>query len=238
MRTEAEIIYTIHDIVRAGEANADDPINERLMRQFLSIHRGRTLSQAYKKGAHLPDEIFQAIGILPFTFLNGAWTSSTIPKLIKFDSGRFGIMINKDGYVISVLNSEEFINAKNHKYNKLQPRLLLLNNKFNLDLGMEQECDNGLDDHTYSNLNTTVRKLKSEAATGTINLFAQAVLVNPDDEPGYDFTSSPYPMPDELIENLINSVNAREFNLFLRMKSDETGDNRHNIAEQHTREEL
>jgi len=66
----------------------------------------------------------------------------------------------------------------------------------------------------------------------------QAVLVDPDDGSGYNFTKSPYPMPDELIEDLINSVNAREFNLFLRTASDETTNMRNDAKQQNDSPEL
>ena len=66
----------------------------------------------------------------------------------------------------------------------------------------------------------------------------QAVLVDPDDGLGYNFTKSPYPMPDELIEDLINSVNAREFNLFLRTASDETTNMRNDAKQQNDSPEL
>ena len=238
MKTELEIIYTIWDIVRGGETNSDDPLNERLMRQFISIHRGRMLNEAYKKGALVGDECFQSLGVINFTTTNNINTSSNLPKIIRFTNGYYGMMFNKDGYVISVLNSEEFENAKYNKYNKYQPKLKFLNNKLTFNIGMEQDCEQFIDSTYNSSLNVTVRALKAEEASNTLKITGQAILVNPDDEVGYDFTSSPYPMPDELIENLINSVNAREFNLFLQVKSDETGDQRFNVAEKNTREEI
>jgi hypothetical protein len=45
-------------------------------------------------------------------------------------------------------------------------------------------------------------------------------------------------MPDELIEDLINSVNAREFNLFLRTASDETTNMRNDAKQQNDSPEL
>jgi hypothetical protein len=238
MTTELELIYTIWDIVRAGQINSDDPINERLMRSFLKIHRGKHLEQYYKKGKQIPDECFQSLGTISFTSIGDVLISNTLPKIIRFEKGRYGIMLDKDGFVISVFNSEEYTNAQFDRYNKFQPRVKFINNKLTLNIGLEQDCNQLLDNHTNSMLNITVRKLKSEKTQNSVTLTGNAVLVNPDNETGYDFTLSPYPLSDELIESLINSVNAREFNLFLRMRSDETGDIRHNIAEQHTREEL
>lgn len=237
MTTEEQLIYTIWDIVRGGEINADDPINERLLRAFLRIHRGRHLEQYYRKGSMIPDEAFQDLGTINFTLdSNSQLVSDALPKIIRFRD-RFGIMLFKDNFTIPVMTSQEFDNASKNPFNKFQPRTKFVGNKLVFDIGDEQICTE-LEDYINSELNLTVRKLKTEYNQQNVSISGRAVLVDPDDESGYDFASSQYPMPDELIENLINSVNAREFNFFLRTKSDETGDIRHNVAEQHTREEL
>lgn len=237
MTTELEIIYTIWDIVRAGEVNQDDPLNERLMRQFLSIHRGKLLNQTYLKGERVPDECFQDLGAIGLTFVNSEWQTASLPKIIRFDKGRHGIMVSKNGMPISVMNSEEFYNSQFDRYNKKHPRAKFINNILTLELGQEDNCHTHLDDHSNTSFNAIVRILQEESIQNTLNVNVQGVLVNTDDEPGYNFESSPYPMPDELIESLVNSVNAREFNLFLRTKADEVGDRRQNTAEFNTREQ-
>lgn len=232
MKTELEIIHTIWDIVRAGSVNEDDPINERLLRSFLSIHRGKKLDDFYAKGFDLPEELFQNIGDVRFTLNdNKQWESGLVPKTIKLNN--FGFMVDKDGYPIQVVGSEEFRTCRKHPYNKYQPKVNLLNNRFYLYQGLKMP---DVEDE-LSELNTTVEALDKESILGTIILNCQAVLVNPDDEPGYDFTESPYPCPDQIIEHLINSVNAREFQFFLNTRSDETGDARDNTSSFNTREE-
>lgn len=235
MRTEEEVISTLHDIVRSGEANQDDPINERLLRSFLRIHRGKHLSRAFRNGEQLPDEVFQNLGMISFFLENGNYVSAVLPKIIRFPQN-FGFVAEKDDYTISVVESGEFKNSINDRFNKYHPKLKFINRKLFLYLGLEQSCD--LEDVSATPLNRAVRKFLLETQSNTVNINLRAVLVDPDDEAGYDFTVDPYPMPDELIEDLMNSVTARDFNLFLRTKSDETGDKRHNVAEQNTREEL
>ncbi len=237
MKTEQEIIYTIWDVVRGGEFNQDDNINERLMRSFLSIHRGKSLDVFTKKGTLIPDECFQDLGSITFTLNpNGEYVSLVMPKIIRFRHNQ-GLMMSKGDYTISIMNSEEYHNAPKDKFNKFQPKLKFINRILTFDLGQEQIC-NQIEDLTTTLLNTTVRNLKEEANQSILSINGMGVLVNPDDEPAYDWLSSPYPMPDELVENLINSITTREFGIFLRMKSDETGDIRSNVAEYNTREEL
>ena len=141
------------------------------------------------------------------------------------------------GYVVSVLRSEEWRNARKDRFNKHHPLIKLMNNKMVMSKGMLQ-VNQGLDDHAGSLLNTVVNKLALIVENETVAVDIQAVLVNPDDEPGYDFTTSPYPYPDELTEDLMTSVNAREFNLFLQTRSDETGDMRNNATPENTRQEF
>lgn len=236
MTSELELIHTIWDTVTGGESNADSNINERLMRQYISSHRGKSLDVTYKKGLMIPDECFQSLGVVEFTLDNGEYKSSSIPKIIRFKNNE-GIMLNKNALLIPVLNSEEYINSKKDKFNKFHPKVKFINNVFTLFLGIEQNCSQ-IEDLSNSTLNFNVRQLLNEAKQGTVRIEASAVLVRTDDGENYDWKKDPYPMPDELIENLINSVNARDFNIFLQMKSDETGDLRSNVAEHNTREEL
>lgn len=236
MTTERDLIYTIWEIIRAGLPNQDDSINERLMRQFLTIHRGKSLSTAYNKGATIDEECFQNIGDLKFNFVDDKYISTELDKVIRFPYS-YGLMFDKDGFTIPILNSLEFHNSQKDRFNKFTPKLKLIGRKLELYLGKEIES-NQIEDLSNSDLNITVKKLANEAKFGSIELNGFAIFVNPDSEPDYDWTSTPYPMPDVLIENLINSVNAREFNIFLKMKSDETGDLRNNMSEYGTREEL
>lgn len=224
MTSELELIYTIHNIVRGGEYNADDAIQERLMRQFISIHRGKLLNQAYKKGDQIPDEVFQSLGTITFSKnTSGEFVSTLMKKIIRFEKGNYGLRAYKDGFPLPVLNEEEYRNSVKDKFNKYHPKLKFINNRLYLNLGLEQNCYQ-FEDQSNTSLNTVVRKLKQEEATSSVKIDLMAVLVNLDDDVNYNWLSSPYPLPDELIESMINSVNAREFNLFLRMKSDETGD--------------
>jgi hypothetical protein len=236
MKTEADIIYLIHEKIRAGEINADDTINERLMRGFLSEHRGKIIEKNFNRGEIITDEMYQDLGEITFSHAENELISSIMPKIIRLKNN-FGIRAWIDDYSIAIVDSGEYKNSKKDKFNKYHPMMKFVNDKLYLSYGQEQSCSFG-EDVTNSALNRAVRKLRQEITEGDVKLNVSAVLVNPDDQTGYDFTSSYYPLSDELIQDLINSVSARDFNIFLKTKADETADMRSNVAEYNTREEL
>ena len=236
MKTEEHIIHTIWDTLRAGMKNQDDSINERLMRAFLSAHRGRHLNQYYVNARQLSDEVFQNIDDIAFTNQNNEWKSSIVPGVIRFKEN-FGFMAEKNDYQVSVIGSESWKNNQKTRYGKFHPSIKYIGGQMTLYLGQEQtNCS--LEDHSNSELNVAVRKIQQESIAGTIYIPMQCVLIDTDDDPNYDFTKDPYPYPNEDLDNLINSVNARDFNIFLKTKSDEIGDGRDNPGQHQNAQEL
>lgn len=230
MKTEAEIIYTLHDIVRGAQINADDPINERLMRQFLRLHRGKILNAYYKRAQLIPDECFQNLGLIEFQPENGLFVSQVLPKTIRFKN-HTGLMFFKDGFPISILNSEEFDLSIKNKFNKHHPRAKYIDNKLYLNIGQLVQC-NQINNDPNSSLNAAVSKFLQEIKNQFVVANGMAVLVNTDDEIGYDWTTDNYPMPDELIDELLTNIKAKDFQLFLQMNGDTTGNIKYDDKEQ------
>ena len=216
MSTEEEIIYLIWDKVKSGQINQDDRINERLMRAFLRSHRGKHIDKFYDHGDSVSDELFQPLEPLKMSFLNGVWVSPILPKIIKLTRNS-GMFCDIDGYPLSVVGREEFDLSKNTTTGKHIPLLKHVSEKLYLSTGSKVN-------HPGSALNNLVELLSPGGIyEKEVYVNVNAILVDPDDSPGYDFSESAYPFPNEAIEDLINSVEARDFNLFLRMKSDKVG---------------
>lgn len=221
MRTEQEIIYTIWDTVRGGQTNQDDSITERLLRSYLKSHRGKHLTRNYFEGAELPEEVYQNLGEIPMNAQNNEYVSTVLPKTIRFKHN-YGLIADISGYTLSIVSSEEFQLSKKDRFNKFIPMMKFVDNRLFLSKGKTQTGP--LEDFSNSELNSIVDLLKEKFVQNNVTVNLRAVLVDPDDEPGYDYTKSPYPFPNELIEDLMNSVTARDFGLYLNTRSDETGD--------------
>lgn len=222
MRTEEEIIYTLLNTVRAGEFNLDEPLTERLLRSFLKTYRGSRIDKYYSGGQTINDECFQEIFNIPFTTINGNWRTASLPKMISFKNNA-GVNFNKYEYAIPVTSSEQWKNNLKGRFTKRQPSIKLVNNQATLYRGLENTTQQLDDNFTNSELNVVVRALNKESLSGVIYLDGKFVLLDPDEDPNYDFTSSPYPFPNEQINALVNSVTARELNIFLKTKSDDIG---------------
>lgn len=237
MRTEEQIIYTILNTVRGGEFNLDEAITERLLRNYLKTHRASHLAKYYNQGQTLENECYQETKELLFTLSNGLWVSTDIPKFVSFKQNK-GIILTKNGYEISVLSNEEFRLNQKSRWNKFQPSIKIQSNKAELYLGKANTIIQLDDDFSLSPLNQTINLINEEAITGTIKVQGVAVHLDPDDSPGYDFTTDSYPFPNERLDALINSVTARDLNIFIRMKSDDIGNKFTNETDQPQTEDL
>lgn len=226
MKTERDIIYMIWEVVRAGRINQDDPINERLMRAFLSAHRGKHLSRAFSNGDRIPDECFQYLGSLSFTKLptEEIYILKKFPKTVRFNSYNTGLFAKKDGMNIPIVGAEAFDLMKFHEWNKHHPAISHLGYGMRLRTGVVDDCECPFGDAS-SELNTLYQTFEEDAKKNTTEIQFNAVLVDPSDAIDYNWKEDPYPFPDEIVEDLINSVNAREFNLFLKIKGEDVTNN-------------
>jgi len=222
MYTEERIIYEILNTVRSGEFNLDEPLTERLLRSYLQTYRINHIVQTYNKGKSINDVCFQEIDNITFTPENNVFTCDILPSIAPL-SENYGVYFYKNDYPIIVLNSRKWKNHQKDRMNKNQPAIKLINNKAYLYLGIANQATQFDDDYSNSELNLTIAELAKESALESITLQGRFLLVDPDDQPGYDFTKSVYPFPNESIAKLITSVTARELNIFLRTASDQVG---------------
>lgn len=225
MKTEEELIYMIWETVRAGQINQDDDINERLMRAYLQAHRAKHILKNYQNGEQVPDECFQYLPDLNMTRITGTneFEYKNVPKTIRLNKWNTGMFLYVNGINVPIVKSEEYDLMKYDEWNKYKPRAKMLGYNLKLNMGEIDDCvcDSGFE----QGMDVILQQyINDQLASGSLNVDLNALLVNPSDAPNYQWNIDSYPFPDEYIEDLINSVLSREFNIFLRAKADEVTD--------------
>ncbi len=222
MGTEEEYVYAIIETVNKGLLSDDKKIDERVVRSFLRTYRSSALAKHSMNGLTINDECFQHLGELEFSFLKSKQFFKELPKIIRLQNN-FGLFFEKNGENIPVLNSEEYALGIKTLISSKLPKAKLLGSKAVVYVGnrIAGNCGN-----KPSN-NLVLNDFHDEmiVTSGTkITLDVYAVLEDPDDAPGYDWTSDPFPCPSELMEDIKTKIYAKEFNLILQVKPDKTTD--------------
>ncbi len=230
MRTELEAVYHILNVARAAEHNNDEPLTERLIRSFLQNHRADSLRKFYKDGQFIDDEVFQHIAIIVTKNDSGQYQAE-LPKAIRFDY-HSGFYIERNEIAVPIVSSQQYhlnrLNpfGKNFLFAKTEQQLLSiaipsLSTIQNADENSENYLfvKSVLDDlmtqeiYNFNNPND-VRDLK-------LDFDFHAVLLNPSDDPNYDWENDSYPFPSERLVELATQVLAKEFGIMTVSKKDE-----------------
>lgn len=230
MKTELEAVYHILNLARGGEHNNDEPLTERLIRSMLQNHRADSLRKFYKDGHYVDDEVFQQLTLTVIKNSNGQFQAQ-LPKTIRFDH-HFGFYIEKNEIAIPIVNSQQYYLNKHNPHNKsftfakTEEQLLTFHipsvtDILNADILSENYiflkkfADNLQDQQIYNfNNPNDIRNLQI-----TIDFYA--VLLNPSDDPNYDWENDSYPFPSERLVELTTQVLAREFGIMATSKKDE-----------------
>lgn len=222
METEEEIVYSIIETAKKGNLSDDNRINERLVRGFLKIYRASAIAKASDMGVTISDECFQYLGNLKFDFVRSRQYQRQLPKMILLNNN-FGVSFEVIGENIPLLNSEEFSLSLKSLLNGKLPKAKMIGNKATIYAG-EYLIVNGRQKPLK---NFAIEELQSQinlSQNAYINVDVYGILDNPEHAPGYDWTTSPYPCPSELIEEIKTKILAKEFNLILNVKVDKVTD--------------
>lgn len=236
METEEELVYSILETVTAGSQNDDGEISERFIRNLLKIYRASAIAKASLMGTLITDECFQPLGELEFTLVRNNEFTRMLPKIILL-SNNTGVIFEKNGESIPVVNSEEFALGLKSLINRQLPKAKISGSKATVYSGYTvTHCK------TKPSTNNVINDFKEELVSTQgkkINVSVSAILDNPDHGLGYDWTTSPYPCPSELIEEIKNNILRKEFGIIMNVKPDlvTDGDNSENQIKRQTRSE-
>jgi len=229
METEEDIVYSIIETVKKGNLTDDSRMNERLIRGFLKIYRASAIAKSSNIGVTITDECFQYLGNLRFDYVKSKQFARELPKIIKLHT--FGIQVEAEGENIPVLNSEEYNLSLKSLLNGKLPKAKMTANKLTVYTG-EYLIVDGRRKPKQSLLIDNLLAQASVNANAFIEVEVHAILDNPDDAPGYDWTIDSYPCPSELIEEIKTKILSKEFNLILNIKTDKVTDSDDNDSYQ------
>lgn len=232
MVTEEQIVYSIIETVKKGEINQDNRVSERIVRAFLMKYRANLIRQYSMDGYVISDECYQYLNDLSFSILSEnkfkplVLTHPNFPKTIRLKDS-FGVIFTKNEENIPVVNNEEFYLGMKNIINKKLPKAMIMNGIAYLYIGQltTTSCgtspkNNSLVNDLHEDYNTLVPPQRIRA----VNIDAKVILQNPDDDPNYVWTDSPYPLDAELIEKMTNDILRVEYNIILQVKNDKVTD--------------
>lgn len=222
MGTEEEIVYSIIETASKGNLSDDNRINERLVRSFLRTYRASAIAKSSSMGITITDECFQTLGSVKFDFVKARQFQAFLPKMILLNNN-FGVYFQVSGENIPVLFSEEYSLSLKSLINGKLPKAKMIANKATIYAG-EYLIVNGKQKPVYNEVINELSTQISQNQNQFIEVEVYGVLDNPDDGLDYDWTSSPYPCPSELIEEIKSKILAKEYNLILNIKPDKVTD--------------
>jgi len=136
---------------------------------------------------------------------------------------KFGIQFEVAGENLPVLNSEDYSLSLKSLLNGKLPKAKFINSKATVYIG-EYIVVNGKNKPKQNILMDEFQSQISINSNAFVNVEVYGVLDNPDHDANYDWTSSPYPCPSELVEEIKTKILAKEFNLILNVKVDKVTD--------------
>lgn len=221
MGTEEELVYNIIETVQKGALSQDAKVDERVVRSFIRVYRAAALAKYSYKGLTIQDECFQHLGELQFSYSKPLQFIREMPKVIRL-SDNFGIFFEKNGENIPIVNSEEFSLGLKSIFNGKLPKAKILNGKATVYIGKRSTTPCG----TKPALNTVIPDFLDdiESLSNNIKLDVYAVLFDPDDASGYDWTTSIFPCPAELVKDIKTEILQKEYGIILQVKPDKITD--------------
>lgn len=225
METEEKIVYSIIETANNGGVNDDALINERIVRSFLATYRGSIIEKYSDAGISVSDELFQTLPGQEFLLLRDRLFTKFLPKIIRLKNmyGASGIKFEKQDENIPILSGEEFNNSLKSIINKYHPKAKFVGSLATIYIGKKNLSPCAAAD----GLNSFVDVFEKEFLSSDKNLITvdiTAILENPDDDPGYDWTRSPYPLDSESIAELKSQILSREYNIVFQAKTDKVTD--------------
>ena len=204
-----EIAYNIKNIVEGGLHGTDSNISLRQIKSMIHYHRAQLLLKYTDSGRYLSKSLQQTVSSPAVGFFE-------IPSFIGFPNNR--------GIIEVILRDSPFIPSNQ------QINVPLINES---ERGFHEESRFSMGDKYYATLSYNA----AQALGGTENMihlysdgdlfidntwtaYVTLVASNPSSVPGFNDKASNYPLPDELVATLTETVLSKEFNMMLAVGKD------------------
>ena len=177
----------------------------------MRTQRARLISIRSKKGLEIRPICFQPIDVV-LTKINQYEYTAPLPGLIPLQYN-FGTKLMTPGFEnIAILNEEDYHLNKRNMIGKHIPSAKIESNELMVRIP----------ETTIYGLNGTQAGQVMKLCMDSKQAVRMSVILNdPSDGVNYDWTTSPYPMSPEDIEDLKKEIMRKEFQLILSTKSDE-----------------
>ena len=208
-----EIVYNIKNILEGGVVTEDSNISTRQIKSMVHYHRAQLLVKYTDSGRYLSKSLQQTVSSPAIGFFQ-------IPSFIGFPNNRAIVEV--------MLRDSPFIPSEQ------QINIPLINES---ERGYHEASRFSMEDKYYATLSYNAAEIPSGALSGTENMihlyndgnlfidntwtaYVTLIASNPSNVPGFNDATSNYPLPDELVATLIETVLSKEFNMMLAIGKD------------------
>jgi len=209
--TEENILYQLLSSIRSSELINDEVIDEREIRSMMRVHRNELIYKYSNKGVDIQDICFQMLPIINLSVLNANEYIASLPNIVQLPHNLGTYLQTLEFGNIPILSSETYELSKRNLIDKYQPKATIQNQQLKVYI-------NGVSPQAIAN-GTRVNSRNASIMTKQVQM--RAVLDNPDDGYNYDWTTSQYPLPNEIVNELKVNLLKRDFNIILSSKSDQ-----------------
>jgi len=210
--TEESIVYQLLNTIRASELNNDETITERRMRSFLRTHRAEAVYKASRMGLFASDEYFQPVS-LQLTKVNAREWVGPIPDIIQLPEN-YGTKLLTAGFSnVPIIGEEYYHLSKKNIVNKHLPMAMI--EDLQLRVRIPETSPYAM------NSGVAGESLYMCMERNSNNMKLRVILSNPDDGFQYNWMTSPYPVPNELIQTIKDGILRKELGIILETKSDQ-----------------
>lgn len=210
--TEENIVYQLLSSIRASELSNDEVVTERRIRSFLRSHRTQSVYKTSRLGLLIDDQFFQQVE-LQLTKINDKEWVGTIPNIVQLPDN-YGTKLMTAGFTnVSIVNEEYYHLSKKNPVNKHLPVAKIEGTELMIRIPeVSPYAMNG--GASGESLIMCMKRNEDK-------MKALFVLDDPDDAIDYDWTTSIYPVPPELIQVIKDAILRKEFQIILQTKSDQ-----------------